>query len=76
MSSTRLHIHGPIPHPSSWFLSTDQEPPPGFMRLAGCSITPRSRSHAPTDLVPAGDGLPSQLERLLKIAEVLAGATL
>lgn len=69
MIGGRLHIHGPIPHPSTWCLSPDPEPPAGFMRLAGCSITPRARKPG-TELVPAQDMaaqiMPALLERLLQ----------
>jgi hypothetical protein len=66
--SARLHIHGPIPHPSTWHLSPEPEPPAGFMRLAACSITPRVRSTAGTDLIPREDieALPPDVARLLK----------
>ncbi len=68
MSLARLHIHGPIPHPSTWCISPNPEPPAGFMRLAGCSITARAKKPG-SDLVPAQDtaaqAVPVLLDRLL-----------
>ena len=91
MSSARLNIFGPIPHPSSWVLAVD--PPAGYFQLCSLSITRRETSKIPGDsLVPAKDisTPPADLERLvrayalldaecraevLSIAERLAGAT-
>jgi hypothetical protein len=48
-----------------WVASLDAESPPGFIRLAGCSITGRSQAakNPGSDLVPV-EG-PSEVERLL-----------
>lgn len=71
MSTVNLSIIGPIPHPSTWCLSPDPEPPAGFMRLAGCSITRRPPAKIPaSDLVPREDiavqAMRALFERLLQ----------
>ena len=71
----KFHIHAPIPPPRSWIASVEAESPPGFIRLIGGTVaprTPRETAKTPgTALVPSEDidGLPSQIQRLLQAFE-------
>jgi hypothetical protein len=38
----KIFIHAPIAPPRLWIASGDAESPPGFIRLIGASIAPRS----------------------------------
>jgi hypothetical protein len=64
--NARLCVYGPIPSPSDWLIAPEGSGPPGYLKLCGLSITPRTRSRSDSDLVLADAGLPSQLERLLR----------
>jgi hypothetical protein len=80
--SACVYIHCPIANPNTWRVSSDHEPPAGFMRLFALgSITRRTQAakNPGSDLVPredietllrggstAGLTLPSQIERLLQ----------
>lgn len=62
-----------------WVASLDAEPPPGYLRLIGATITPRTEGNASagTDLVPSAgldDALRAQLQRLLLAFELLDAA--
>jgi hypothetical protein len=43
----KIFIHAPIAPPRTWVASTDAESPPGFIRLIGASIEPRSMGKTP-----------------------------
>jgi hypothetical protein len=79
-ASACVYIHCPIANPNTWRVSSDHEPPAGFMRLFALgSITRRTQAakNPGSDLVPRAqdmEALPSQLERLLLAFERLNAA--
>jgi hypothetical protein len=76
----KFFLHAPIPPPRLWVASVDAEPPPGHIRLIGCSISPRGKTPGSnpvdsediphetstgTDMVPI-DNLRVQTQRLFE----------